>query len=200
MIRRAPAPEHLEALFTVIRRAVDIPRSELDFAARQYEERSFRKGELLARADRHLPHSFFIVKGLVRLFYTTPKGREVNKGFAPEHRLVGSYASKFLGEPAGFSIQAMEGTVTLVMDTDVADRLLDRHPAWERLRRMTIERLFHEKEKRERELLLLSASERYRRFMAENRDIANRIPQYHIASYLGITEVALSRIRGRLAS
>lgn len=58
--------------------------------------------------------------------------------------------------------------------------------------------MFISKEKRERELPMLSAEERYRQFLAQYKHLENRIPQYHIASYLGITPVTLSRIRRKL--
>lgn len=190
--------DHLEALRRRIAAAVALPDSEWRHAASHYELRVYERGALLARADAVMTHSFHIASGLVRLYYTTPDGTEHNKGFAAEGRLVGSAASKILGKPAGFDIQALEPTVALALPFAVADALLDRHPAWERLRRLALERLYLEKEQREREFLLCDAGERYRLFCERDPHLAARLPLLHIASYIGVTPVALSRIRRRL--
>lgn len=177
---------------------VDLPDAEWQHAAPHFELRRFAAGEYLARAGSVMTHSFHIAGGLVRLFYTTADGTEHNKGFGVEGRVVGSAASKILGQPAGYDIQALEDAVTLAMPFKAADALLDRHPAWERLRRLALERLFLEKELREMEFLLFDATTRYRRFMRGEPALAARLPLHHVASYLGITPVALSRIRRRL--
>lgn len=189
---------YLHALKARIDAVVDLPESEWRYAASLFELRCFERGEFVARADEVMTHSFQIGKGLLRLFYATADGQEHNKGFAVEGRLVSSAVSKIYGEPAGFSIQALEDTATLALPFPAANELVDRHPAWERLRRLYLERLFLEKEQREMEFLLCDATERYRRFMAREGELAKRIPLHHIASYLGMTPVALSRIRRRM--
>ena len=78
------------------------------------------------------------------------------------------------------------------------EALFDRHACWERVGRKIAEGMFISKERRERELLMLSAEERYRLFLGRYKHLEKRIPQYQIAAYLGITPVALSRIRRRL--
>lgn len=177
---------------------VDLPESEWLHAAPCFELQRFARSEYLARAGTVMTHSFHVMSGLVRLFYTSADGVEHNKGFGTEGRVVGSAASKILGRPAGFDIQALEDTETLTISFEAADRLLDRHPAWERLRRLALERLFLEKELREMEFLLFDATARYQRFLQAEPSLAARLPLHHIASYLGITPVALSRIRRKL--
>ncbi|MCC5808988.1 MAG: Crp/Fnr family transcriptional regulator [Ectothiorhodospiraceae bacterium] len=193
-----PIQYYLDQLKARIDAAVTLPATEWNYAAPHFTLRRFARGEYLARADEVMTHSFHIVEGLVRLFYTTADGREHNKGFAPEGRVVGSSASKILGQPARFDIQALEDTAALSLPFSISDELVDRHPAWERLRRLLLERLFLEKEQREMEFLLCNAQARYCRFMAHESELAKRIPLHHIASYLGMTPVALSRIRRRL--
>lgn len=189
---------HLRQLRARIDSVVELPDDEWLHAAPYFELRRFSRAEYLARADKVMTNSFHIMTGLVRLFYTSADGVEHNKGFGTEGRVVGSAASKVLGAPAGFDIQALEDTETLALPFSVADRLLDRHPAWERLRRLALERLFLEKELREMEFLLFDATSRYRRFLKAEPLLAARLPLHHVASYLGITPVALSRIRRQL--
>jgi CRP-like cAMP-binding protein len=80
----------------------------------------------------------------------------------------------------------------------VLNEFYDRHACWERLGRKNAEQLVLIKEAREKELLLDSLEVRYQRFLQEFPGLADRIPQYHIASYLGVTDVALSRIRKKI--
>jgi len=70
-----------------------------------------------------------------------------------------------------------------------------KHPALNRVGRILVEHAWIGKERRETQLIMLNASERYRAFREEYPGLEQRIPQYHIASYLGITPVQLSRIR-----
>jgi CRP-like cAMP-binding protein len=136
--------------------------------------------------------------GLFRLYYTTPDGAEYNKNFCGQNEFVASYSSLLMNKPAYFSIQALMDGELLVVRFQDFEALCDRHACWEKLGRKISERMFISKEKRERELLMYSAEERYRQFLGQYKHLENRIPQYHIASYLGITPVALSRIRRRL--
>jgi CRP-like cAMP-binding protein len=141
---------------------------------------------------------FFIVQGLVRFFYLTEDGKEFNKHFAMENRYAGSFHSFVLNEPCGFSIQAMEKTRTLVLPYQLLSELYERHACWERMGRTNAERLALIKEAREKELLLDSLEVRYRRVLQEFPGLVDRISQYHIASYLGVTPVALSRVRRKI--
>jgi CRP-like cAMP-binding protein len=102
------------------------------------------------------------------------------------------------GGPAGFDIQALEDTETLCLPFEVSDALVARHPAWERLRRLAMERLFLEKEQREKDFLTLDATARYQAFLEREPGLASRVALHHVASYLGMTPVALSRIRRKM--
>ena len=77
--------------------------------------------------------------------------------------------------------------------------LYDKHQDLERMARILSERYFVQKEQREVEIVLLNASERYLIFKKEFSDLEQIIPQYHIASYLGITPTQLSRVRQKLS-
>ncbi len=91
-------------------------------------------------------------------------------------------------------LQALEDTTLLVIDHATYTELLARHVGWQVTARKLAELLFIIKEKREAELLLLSAPERYARFRRDFPGLEQRVNQYHIASYLGITPESLSRI------
>lgn len=189
----------LAHLRNVLHRMVAIPDGEWAYAAERIYKRSYQKGDFLVRAGDLVSVFFFIIRGLVRFYYCSDSGREFIKHFAKEGDTAGSYVSTILNVPCSFFIQALEPTETFIISNRLLRELYDRHPAWERLGRIKSERLAIQKELREKEFLLDSAEVRYRRFVEEYPDLINRIPQYHIASYLGITDVALSRIRKKMS-
>ncbi len=157
----------------------------------------FNKKEHLLTADTVADHSFIIVKGLVRIYYVTDSGKEFNRGFATENNFVGSIGSMIKSLPSRFYIQAIEDTVAGFLWRAKLEELYSRNICWERLGRLIAENSLIQIEARESDVLD-SPEVRYVRFMKKHPDIAARLPQYHIASYLHITDVALSRLRKRI--
>jgi CRP-like cAMP-binding protein len=180
---------------SAIQSQVSIPESEWEYLVPRLAECLFEKNDFLIRASDVAQNFYFITEGLVRLFYSTEDGKEFNKGFAMENGYAGSFHSLVLQAPCGFYVQALERTNTLILPNQLLRELYKRHTCWERLGRRNAENLAIVKEAREKELLLDSLETRYRRFLSEYPGLADRIPQYHIASYLGVTNVGLSRIR-----
>jgi CRP-like cAMP-binding protein len=195
---RIASPENLERFRYSVPSQVSIPQAEWEYVVPRLVEHEFEENEYLVSAGEVADNFYFIIAGLVRFFYITEDGKEFNKNFAMENGFAGSFHSLVLGAPCGYFIQALEKTSTIVLPNQLLRELYERHPCWERLGRRNAENLALVKEAREKELLLDSLETRYRRFMTEFPGLADRIPQYHIASYLGVTDVALSRIRRKI--
>ncbi len=188
----------LQELRDFLDKLARISEEEWAYFSGKITERNFPKNHLLFRAGEPVIDFFFIINGLVRYFYLTEEGKEFNKAFAMEHNFVGSFSSLVPNIPCRYSVQALEKTETLVVPVRLIQNCYDRHPAWERVGRLHAERVAVKKEKREGEFLLDSAETRYRSLLVEFPMLIGRIQQYHIASYLGITDVALSRIRAKI--
>ncbi|WP_025719617.1 Crp/Fnr family transcriptional regulator [Paenibacillus sp. 1-18] len=156
--------------------------------------RHVQQGTYLIEAGEPVQHAYFCVEGLFRLFYTLADGREYNVGFSPEDDYVTSYGAMVTGERSTFTIEAMEDSVVIEIPYLVLKELMDTSHMWERFVRKSVERLYIRKEERERELLYLSAKERYHAFLLKYPGLDKRIAQYHIASYIGISPVSLSRL------
>lgn len=185
----------LEKFKSFIDQRLSIPEAEWEYVVGYLSERTFEKKDYLVRSGDVVDNFYFINTGLVRFFYCTEDGKEFNKHFAMENGFAGSFHSLMLHEPCGFFIQALERTETIALPNNLLNELYDRHACWERFGRKMAEYLVLIKEAREKELLLDSLETRYQRFLREFPGLADRISQYHIASYLGVTDVALSRIR-----
>ena len=160
--------------------------------------RVFAKDALLHRAGELADHVFFICSGLVRFFYITEDGKEHNKSFSRENQFAGALQYSVQAEPCRFAIQALEPTQTLAISLQGLNNLYQQSVAWANLGRLYLETLAVRKTEREAGFLLDSAEARYKDFLDQEPELVERLPLYHIASFLGITDVALSRIRRRI--
>ena len=178
--------------------AADIPRAELRRLLKRKKTIAIKKGEYFLMAGDVPEYIGFVISGLLRLFYIDNNGVEINKHFCVENTLAISYSAFLQRQESRFYIQALEDTRLLIIDHETYRHLLDGHVCWQIVARKLAEMLFILKEKREWEFLLQDAQERYLQFLEDYPDLEQRLSQYHIASYLGITPESLSRIRSGL--
>lgn len=191
-----------DARFRVMResatRWVEIPDPQWAALAACFRPVDRGRAQHLVLPGAPMQNVFFVARGLLRMYYLDADGRSWNKSFVQEGYFAGAFSSYLLGLPAPFGIEALEPTSVLAARWADVEALFDRHPALERLGRRFAEWLLVRKELRERALLELDATARYEEFLRDHADVAGRIPNYHVASYLGVTEVTLSRIRRKL--
>ena len=186
---------HFVTLKAVIDALVAPPAPEWTRFQALFEPQTLQAGQFFIRAGDPSTRICFINAGLLRLFYQTPQGKEFNKSFAQENSFAGVYSAYLSDSPARFAIQALEDSRLLVAAFPDITGLFNGHRCWEKLGRLLSEQLYVKKEQREAEFLLDDAQTRYRNFQNQYPGLEDRLPQYHVASYLGITPVALSRIR-----
>ena len=188
-----------EQIDRLLRPLAALPAEEIARCAALFHPRSAGRGELLLQAGV-VPQSLVLVcAGLLRLFYIAPDGREYTKSFCLAGELVAAYSALLRAEPSRLFIDALEDSQLLVADYAAYQALAAGHPGWARVNQRRAELLFIKKEQREASLLLDDAETRYRQFLADYPGLEARVRQHHIASYLGITPVALSRIRARMS-
>jgi CRP-like cAMP-binding protein len=187
-----------ELLLNLLRSLGPIPDDEWAWLEATLACREFMPGEPLFRHQSTDAGIHYVLRGLVRYFYLTEDGRERNHTFAAEGNLVGCLPAFVGAGPCPFTVEALEPTRTLLIPATATRAFNDRHECWARLKSRLLEHVAIRKEAREAEFLLDSVETRYRRFLSLHRGVADRIAQYHIASYLGVTPVALSRIRKRI--
>ena len=173
------------------------PDDELEVFLGLLRSRSLEAGDYFVQAGEKSTELAFINSGLMRFFYQTEDGKESNKSFITENQFAAAYSAFLTDNPARFSIQALEPSHLLVVDLHSIVDLFTRHQCWEKLGRVMAEQVYIKKETREAEFLLDDAETRYRNFQENYPGLEGRLTQYHIASYLGITPVMLSRIRRR---
>ncbi|MGO4919171.1 Crp/Fnr family transcriptional regulator [Maribacter spongiicola] len=162
-----------------------------------FTEHSLKKGEFFLKEGEVAKNFGFVKQGVVRAFYRNNEGIEYNKHFFTKNNMIGGYSSLVTQLPNTINQQALTDCDLLIGNYRKLTDLLDKHQDLERLLRKIAERYFVDKEKREVEIVLLEANKRYAIFQTEYPQLEQLIPQYHIASYLGITPTQLSRIRAK---
>ncbi len=164
------------------------------------EARTYAKGADLLRAGDVAEHLYFVHRGLLRYYFVDPESGDERTGqFFDEGQVYTDAASFIAGIPATQSVQALERTEVLRIPRTAIYAAYHADPAMERFGRLMLEEALVGAQRRAANLLRLTADERYRAFEQTRPEVARRVPQYLIASYLGITPEALSRIRGRVA-
>jgi CRP-like cAMP-binding protein len=181
-------------LYNNFKSLASIPEEEWLHIEPLLTPKSFKKDEMLIHEGEDNEFLYLIVKGLTRSYYVHPDGKEFIKIFLAENDIASAYVELLKGIPSRINVQAMEATDTLRFKYSDLVQLYDRHPCWNEVGRIIAEDFFILKEQREYEFLLLDAGQRYESFVEQYGKIQKRIPQYAIASYLGITPVSLSRI------
>ncbi|MFC4912475.1 Crp/Fnr family transcriptional regulator [Actinomadura gamaensis] len=181
-------------------RLADVPRDELPRMRGVFRPVRLARGELLFRAGEPADKVAFVVEGLIALWYSAADGRERVLGFRAEDELVCAYGAVLRDSPAHATAEALEETRLLVASRPAFDELCAGHPAWGRALAKLTDRLYLQQDERQRALLMDDAETRYRDFLAAYPHLAGRLTQRQIASYVGVTPVALSRIRSRMAA
>lgn len=147
-----------------------------------------------------IPRSFcFIVKGLIRGYALNAKGHEYNKMFFHEGMFPGSMTALLTGTAATQAFEAIEPSLVIDIDFTAYRQLMMANEELKTFQILYLEKNWVlAKDAREVEIVQQDASVRYQGFLQQHAELVDRIPQYHIASHLGITPTQLSRIRKKL--
>ncbi|MDF2157862.1 Crp/Fnr family transcriptional regulator [Algoriphagus sp. CAU 1675] len=158
---------------------------------------SVKKGQDLQPVGVTCRTIYFVKQGLARIYYYKA-GNEVTEYFAFEHDIIVRAESLFTGMPSNKAIQAVEDTVFIGIPAERLFAQYDIYHDLERLFRKITEMAYVDTVNRIETIQFHTAEERYLQLIRENPDLIKRIPLKHIASYLGITQVSLSRIRASI--
>ena len=161
--------------------------------------RRLDKQTLLYKAG-DIPKSYsYVYQGLIRCFVVDEKGTEYNKMFFDEDKFPGSMTALLQASPSALAFETIEDTVVIEIDFAAYRQLMLERDDLKLFQIYYLEKNWLlAKDAREIEIVQDDATARYLRFVAQHSSLVDRLPQYHIASHLGITPTQLSRVRKNL--
>jgi CRP-like cAMP-binding protein len=157
-----------------------------------------RKGDYLFQQGDFANRLFFLHSGLVRYVSVSDEGKEFTQTFAKSPRIIGSTKAMVTEARVLFGIQALEDSMISSYPWRAFYEAMRQDVGFLECYAKFLERIFIAKEERENAFVKHSGERRYLDFCADYPELKNVIPQQQIASYIGITPVALSRIRQKL--
>lgn len=176
---------------------VKLQEADLEVLRASLRVADLRKKELLFREGEQCRADYFVDKGCLRMFFIDDKGVERTTQFAIENWWMADYISLERRTASGFSLQAVLASRVLMLERNTAEKLLEAVPALERYFRIVRQRAYAASQLRTKYMYDFSGEEMYRRFSRSYPGFVQQVPQYMLASFLGITPEYLSEIRKR---
>ncbi|MBX2952613.1 MAG: Crp/Fnr family transcriptional regulator [Leadbetterella sp.] len=175
---------------------IELTEDEAGIINKQNLFRQYRKNEVLLAEGSYAKDCYFIIKGCVRAYYIKD-GEERNTDFFFENQTIRpvSYQTK---QPSEYYLSCLEECVIAIGDEARNQKLVEQIPKLSALILKMSEELILQKQLEFDHFKNNNPEERYINLLETRPELLNRIPLYHLASYLGITQVSLSRIRGRI--
>lgn len=160
--------------------------------------KKIKKKQLLLREGNICSHEYFVSKGCLRTYFTDPKGLEHNLYFAIEDWWISDLYSRTKTVPSFCNIVALEDCELLQINHQDLEKFMLEIPALERFFRLLYEQSLVAQHLKSLQLLHMSAAERYIHFREKYPKLAQRIPQKHIATYLGLTPEFFNTVHAKV--
>ena len=188
-----------ERLIQFIQQHVPATEQTVRMIAAHFDERVLAKNEYLLKAGKVSNEYFFLAEGFVRAFTVDADGQEVTTNFFGKNRAVFEVSSLFMRTVSTETIQALTGSTAFVIEFDTLNKLFHSIPEFREFGRAMLVKEFAAFKQRTLALINKRAEERYADLIETNKEVFQYAPLKYIASYLGITDTSLSRIRREFA-
>ncbi len=183
-----------------IAKFISLSEEELESVLSYFTEFTAKKKEILQEEGKLCKYNYFVEKGILRMYFLDEKGVEKTVQFAIENWWISDYFSFQQQKNSEFYVQAIESTTALALSFTDQERLLEAHPKMERYFRMVHQTAHAASQMRNKYHKDFSREEQFRHFYGSFPEFVQRVPQYMLASYLGITPEYLSELRAKIVS
>lgn len=184
----------VKALHEYLARFIELTSDELQEVANIAEVRTYDKKIKLIDEGENEHYFNFILKGLVRKYFYK-ENEEIITQIAKEGEIINSSVSFLSGEKSLYVVETIEPTTFLSFSRESIEHLYAKDKKWQRLGRLIITDLFLQKENWDLERILYNTQERFVRFLSNNSNLFQRVPQKYLASYLNIQPETFSRLK-----
>lgn len=189
-----------ELFFQTLKSKVDVSEDDLSAIKNHLMPKKLRKKQYLLQEGDVCKNVAFVEKGALKSYKIDDNGTEHIVQFALEGWIISDLYSFLTGEPATYNIDALEDAELVLISKSAHEELLQKLPKYETYIRLQITGAYIALQKRLTSIISLPLEERYKNFLLLYPNIAQRVPQHMIASYMGLTPETLSRVRSRMSS
>jgi CRP-like cAMP-binding protein len=189
----------LDPFKTYLQQKVSITDDQFSLIADHLKVKSFDKNEMMLMKGDISSSGYFVLSGLLRSYSIDSKGKTHIIQFAPEQWWLSERNGMLFNEPSDFFIDSIEQTKAVIVHKDFMNEAAKHVPCINDLNNNMLNNSIRFMQKRINMLLSATAEERYLNFITLYPNLTLRVPQWMIASYLGITPESLSRVRKDLA-
>ena len=185
----------MKELFDYISSSIDLDSETQKHLLSISQLKKVKKGTILLSQGQKINKTFFVIKGCARSFTIDETGKDHTLQFATKNWWISDFIALYKKEQASLTIESVKDSKVVEFNAKDLEEIFSLFHEFEPFQRNNLERHVVSLHKRILNQLQLTASERYDLFLEQYPDIEQYIPNYHIASYLGITQQSLSRIR-----
>ena len=189
-----------QAFISFINKYVALAKTEEILLLSKVSYRKYLKGQYVLQRGDVCKYSGFVISGCTRTFYVDDEGQEHIVMFSIEDWWASEIGSFITQLPSNYNVQCVENTELIQLSYSDQEELFKEIPKLERFFRLILEQAFVASQKRIISSFSLTAKEQYLNFKAQYPKLEQRIPQYMVASYLGISKEFLSRMKKQLIS
>lgn len=198
--KAATVQEHHAMILAHVLKRISLSPDEQQFFCSLLQVRHLLPKQYLVQAGEICRYESYVCSGFLRSFYVDQQANDYTLHFAMEDWWISDSASFIRQIPATRHVVALEHSLVLQLDKPSLELLYKEVPAFERFWRILHENATIAQDQRILNTITMTGAERYEALLQKYPGIEQRMPQKHIASYLGISPVFLSKIRGRKGS
>ena len=184
----------LNDLMTFLNRFIEVSIEDFAELIAWTEPRQFEKKTILTKPGEVEEYMYFITSGLIRKYFLK-KDHEIITHIVKEGGIIGSGESFLTGKPSKYFVETLEPTTAFAISREKLEEMYGSSKKWEKLGRIMTTQYFLVQEMRLMDNIRYSTRERFVKFMNENTDLIQRVPQKYLASYLNIKPETFSRLK-----
>lgn len=185
-------------LIQEIKKHITLTAEEEELITASFRYKKVRRNQFLIQPPDVALYEHFVISGCLVQYYLDDNGTQHTLIFAPEGWWTTDMPSFLTGQASRYHIEALEDSEVLIISKEALDKLLSKIPSLNSYFRILYQNAIMAQEERLLNVLSTKVEERYFRFLKKYPQLENRIPQYWIASYLGVTPEFFSRVKSRI--